>query len=764
MPNFVRRIALCVIAAFVGAYSAPLAAQQPVDTAQIRTTVRAAIETYQNYWLRAWVQSESDRHPVLAARSVATMRMTHENGEIGGRPSGPGWYNDTMIFQGTKPLSRVEVSNCRRLDERWTLANGKVVSLREQASEAPVLHRISTMTIIESRHTSFNVCPSWYLGPQKLPPWDERRSIDEALSSAYLAAVKQARAIVVRTVDSALRALPSDPWLVGQAIRFRLDERNFADAGRILSDCSAAAWWCDMLRGHVQSVAGDPIAAEATLRRAVAAMPSAERCQWTDVRELLSGQLRELYERMPCATQDSVARRLWWLADPLWTEPGNDRFTEQLARRTLLALRTALPRDERFDWRDEVGSDARRQLVLRYGWPAYMHWPGLSNDTVRLSRLRVQPDASGNPSAPNVPFVSYEYPAGRIHLVPGMRALWEPFRALQSDWTIASPPGGDTVPSLVLPRKMPFDRYAEGASGIFAENARYHSRWVKELYPRFVDSVFWWPDEHYAAPRRLMPLPTAEFVVLRRQTHDIVAVALNVTGALDRPDGSRIDSIALVVTPHPDTITIPVRATGATGAPIVLSANIEARPTMIGVELPHGANGEPAARTRFGLVPPPALSVMSASDRAMSDPVLLRAVDAQKSAVSTADALAAMAPTSVVTRGNAIGLYWETYGFAPTDSVTIAIRIERHTPESDARKLAVRLNLVPDRNTPVLLTWKEAGGNAGRRVVIDGPIPIVGRLLSVETGKLPRGDYWVDVAVEAPGRDAVWSRKSIKVR
>jgi hypothetical protein len=61
-------------------------------------------------------------------------------------------------------------------------------------------------------------------------------------------------------------------------------------------------------------------------------------CEWTDVRYLIgSDEIRGDDEPARCA-QEEFRARFWWLADPLWSEPGNARWSEHVARMISMRL------------------------------------------------------------------------------------------------------------------------------------------------------------------------------------------------------------------------------------------------------------------------------------------------------------------------------------------------------------------------------------------------------------------------------------------
>ena len=75
------------------------------------------------------------------------------------------------------------------------------------------------------------------------------------------------------------------------------------------------------------------------------------------------------YQRLTCTQRDSLNAVLWWLADPMWTEHGNERWVAHMARTVEVKLHGALNRDERYSWQRAIGGDAMAEMIVRYGWP-----------------------------------------------------------------------------------------------------------------------------------------------------------------------------------------------------------------------------------------------------------------------------------------------------------------------------------------------------------------------------------------------------------
>lgn len=176
--------------------------------------------------------------------------------------------------------------------------------------------------------------------------------------------VTVARARLVAVLDEAADALPGDAWVAGQRVRYLLEAGETARAAAAARDCRAERWWCSALLGFALHRADDFGAAAAAFDSALAVMPDPERREWTDLSMLLPhGELRG-YRRAEGPEREAMERRFWWLSDPLWLRPGNDRLTEHRARLVMARLQDRARSTEGISWGDDL-----HQLLVRYGWP-----------------------------------------------------------------------------------------------------------------------------------------------------------------------------------------------------------------------------------------------------------------------------------------------------------------------------------------------------------------------------------------------------------
>ncbi len=183
-------------------------------------------------------------------------------------------------------------------------------------------------------------------------------------------------------LDSAASLLPGDGWIVGQQVRYLVEAGRGPDALQAAERCRAERWWCVALEGFVLHTEGDHAASDSVFAAALAAMPREQRCNWENLLELLPSRARGVYRKLECDARREWSRMVWWLADPMWTKPGNDRRTEHYARQ----VRSLLERESRTPYPLPWGDDTH-DLVVRYGWPD--RWSREHGSTVDPSAIRV---------------------------------------------------------------------------------------------------------------------------------------------------------------------------------------------------------------------------------------------------------------------------------------------------------------------------------------------------------------------------------------
>jgi hypothetical protein len=129
-----------------------------------------------------------------------------------------------------------------------------------------------------------------------------------------------------------------------------------------------SSWWCNAMRGFTHYNLGHFNVSEAYFDSALRSMPDSQRCLWTDPSHVLNDYaLTRTMRGLPCGARSGLDEHIWWLADPLWSNPGNERRAAHLARWTEAVLADGDLR--MLGWR-ELGSQAMNpqlETFLRMG-------------------------------------------------------------------------------------------------------------------------------------------------------------------------------------------------------------------------------------------------------------------------------------------------------------------------------------------------------------------------------------------------------------
>ena len=239
--------------------------------------------------------------------------------------------------------------------------------------------------------------------------WDE----GEWAGPPEPARTKAARTALLERLATLGGRLPGDDWIVGQRVRYLVEEGRDEDAARVSRECRAAASWCAALAGYALHAAEDFAGADSAFDAALAAMSDADRCRWTDISLLLDGDAYKRYEKLACSERGPFEERFWALARPLHLLPANDLRTEHFARLTMAELIRTSRYAHDMSWGDDV-----KELMIRYGWET--HWS------------REPPSVSNNTS---VHVVGHE-PTPAFAFVPNDEVVVAPASAGSSDWSL----------------------------------------------------------------------------------------------------------------------------------------------------------------------------------------------------------------------------------------------------------------------------------------------------------------------------------------
>ncbi|HTR78240.1 MAG TPA: hypothetical protein VMH39_09025, partial [Gemmatimonadaceae bacterium] len=460
---------------------------------------------------------------------------------------------------------------------------------------------------------------------------------------------------------------------------------------------------------------GEIATADSIFQRTLPLMPAAERCIWTDLGVLLDQAGRNAYADIPCEQRDAINTRIWWLATPMFTEAGNERRAEHFARLVDIRLRSSDDPAERWDWQPTHGGLAIRDMILRYGWPAYSYWAGHFEDVDHYTiYLGIRDTAIINAGI----FATAEYPITRVHTIPWWYVIADPWHADDGDWTVSMPIRPDSTPDFG-----------------------------------------WWPREHAPhAGETLVQLGDKQSAVFRRESDVLLAVATDVRAAdLHAAVGDQVQG-TLILSPVPDSFVF-IPHPSVVGTTVVMQDRMSPTPVVVGMEY-RSTRTKAAARTRFAVSPPATLSSMLPGEIAVSEPALIRPTSLGTRAPSDPTiAIPLMLGSATFPHGARVGVYWETYGVHNGETLDVAVRVSQRPPNTPGtqRPTPTTVNSPP---TGITVQWREP--DPDRAVTaIPGAHPIQARNVSLDLSSLQPGDYEVEVSVARPGTPPVAARREI---
>ncbi|HEX5386206.1 MAG TPA: hypothetical protein VFW66_05885 [Gemmatimonadales bacterium] len=504
------------------------------------------------------------------------------------------------------------------------------------------------------------------------------------------AAIHAARARLLDALGAAAAKLPGDGWIAGQRVRYLVEQGEYGRAESAAQGCAASRWWCGLLAGYAFHAAGNDAAADSVDDVALAAMPEDERCRWTDLSVLLDEGAGR-YRRLSCAERGAANARLWWLSRPLLTLPGNDLRAEHFARLTVSRALEHADTPHDLGWGPDM-----RELIVRYGWPT--SWtrafpaPGHTDD----------PPVSGQEPSP-----SFWFFAAPV-LAPERGGAAEPVH-----WE--------------LERERPRARYAPPYARAFGEIRR------------------------------------AQIARFRRADGALTVAGYDLTG--DTTVGAGPVRVALAVARDAGT-------PAAVGAPSEASAGAVAVrspwvPVLVSLEA-RDTGDRRAARARAlasegdldtaagespGTAAASASRAGARSAFALSDLLLFRPDSAGASRNGAAVLPAPLASASVP-EGGLVGVYWEVYGAASTDSLAIEVRARRAKSHGDVPAALGTHGCAGEGASSMRIRWMaEAPPDArtpGRSVVLD-------------LKSLPARWYTLTVAVSVPGWAPVCTARELEI-
>ena len=448
--------------------------------------------------------------------------------------------------------------------------------------------------------------------------------------------IRRARNEFLRELEKAAALVPGDDWVVGQRVRY-LVEGHDPNAVGVARSCRATRWWCDALVGLALHTSGNFVGADSAYASALAGMPPERKCHWLNLAPLLDDDIRKPYKKLSCAEREAADARIWWVSDPLFMVPGNERRTEHFSRVVQTELQTNAANAYGMSWSGDIA-----ELILRFGWAE--KWTQEPAPTLYSGG---PPRITGHEREPGFHFFLTQPPPEQTEQI--LDSLFE------------------------LHQDPPREQYAP-------------------VY----------------AKRKFLKLD-AQVARFRRGDSTLVVAAYDVTS--DTILGRRAITAGLAASAGDSQL----RLVSKDNAPPknVITMMSPFRTQLVGVEL-LAADSSAAARWRSGLGEIP----LDSARISVSDILFVDGAPSLPSDLT--EAIPRTHGGTKFRRDRKIGLFWELYGRAPTDSLPISLTL---TPIEDGFfKRAFRVLRIAAKQTPLNIRWQDngaAGVLSARAVMLD---------------------------------------------
>lgn len=187
----------------------------------------------------------------------------------------------------------------------------------------------------------------------------------------------------LEVVTKAAVRYPASGYLTGQAIYALVKYKLPIRAMQLVQRCRASPWWCDALHGYALQKMGAPEDASRFLRKAMEEAPDSISCGYTDATWLLSDWdtrqdpftppgSREHAAAWDCARREAVSDTIWWLSDPLYSVPGNERWGENVVRFLTARFQREIDEEKPFLYSRTIRRPVRWAETVRRGtWNSY---------------------------------------------------------------------------------------------------------------------------------------------------------------------------------------------------------------------------------------------------------------------------------------------------------------------------------------------------------------------------------------------------------
>jgi hypothetical protein len=607
--------------------------------------------------------------------------------------------------QNAEPgMQRLSMVHCHT-DRRYAPSSPMESPVRDRSSKTPPPRppAYPVPTLIESAAYKTAMCPNWMVPASE----DDPSHIAAHRAVSAPAHVVPFSDSLIAALDHAAAQHPSEAWFTRQLVRVLTENGDLAGAAFVAQRCRPeAVTWCAALQTYVLYTSGQMEAAAKAYHALLPRLDTDVRCRVRSAERLLPPANAASYRRIPCAARGTVDDTLWWLATPLFADGLNLRELEHFARAVRSDLVRELPLDAHHDLRVERGGDAIAEMRTRYGWPQHLVWAGAEED-------KAHTHYDGADNAP--PFPAVEYSRASSPTLASWRAVLNPFTLSDTD-------------------------YGSRPSSTFTATS-------------------WWPQEFFLHPRGVITtLPETQRALLRRDSSALIVVASARTDANGMPATGTTGEAFLVHSSGPDTVLLLDQQSVQREGRFFLQG-LARRAGVVSVEYLPTRVGVGAERSRFGITAE-ALRSLGDGACAVSEPMLLDAASVRRRGFI--DIEEGLLGSVQLQRPRTIGVAWESYGFAPRDSVNVTVRISGAAAQNALQRTGRLFGLGADPRVGLAISWREPNP-LYVVLALDGQTPTLLRELSVDIGALRTGAYALEISMERRGCSAVQSARTFSV-
>jgi hypothetical protein len=152
--------------------------------------------------------------------------------------------------------------------------------------------------------------------------------------------------------------------------------------------------------------------------------------------------------------------------------------------------------------------------------------------------------------------------------------------------------------------------------------------------------------------------------------------------------------------------------------------------------------------------------VLGEGEVALSDPLFFRPGDAADPPQNAAEAVAKMFG-SLAFSEKRIGLFWETYGVAPGDTIDVAIHVINIDKPGFLRRIGSTLGIAGAEGAELTIRWREPRPSKAETVMYVGDVPVQSRGLVLDVNHLRPGRYTVELTIAKVGGSPVTTRRDV---